>query len=462
MRILHYMPGIPPVRGGGLIRYALDLLRCEQAAGEEAVLLVPGIIPRNIERPVNIYAMQKYGAVPVFAVYNPLPVPMGNGILDIDRYTKPCDQNVYIRFLLKVRPDVIHIHSFMGLHREFLWAADHCKIPAIFSSHDYFGICPAVTMMCSDHICTDKDWKYCELCCRNAYTERKLRLEQSRMYRQYRKNRRLVQFVHHEVFRKIFRPWMAPEIADAGKERLTGCEKCRDYQKLKKYYEEMFRLISFFPFNSSLARQIYVSRLGNVPGDIIQISHCGIHDHRKKRSYGSVLKIGYLGSQSKYKGFPVLLKACSRLYEEGCRKIELHVYTGQRNEDVPFIKTHPPFPPRQIAAVMDNIDLLIMPSIGPETFGFAALEAVSCGVPVVLSKNVGMKDILSKDPGIGFIYDGTAEGLKMLLKKIYQDRSLLAEANENILKMHCDFSYKDHLKNMLEMKYKRKDMYKHQ
>ena len=101
--------------------------------------------------------------------------------------------------------------------------------------------------------------------------------------------------------------------------------------------------------------------------------------------------------------------------------------------------------------VFDQIDLLVVPSIWQETFGFVVLEALSYGVPVVISENVGAKDILIRNPGCGILYDGTAKGLKCALVQIYKQRWQLQQMNERILNMGDEFSYETHVKKMLEL-----------
>ena len=44
MRILHYIHGLPPVKVGGLIRYAVDLAIGQAENGQETILLFPGPI----------------------------------------------------------------------------------------------------------------------------------------------------------------------------------------------------------------------------------------------------------------------------------------------------------------------------------------------------------------------------------------------------------------------------------
>ena len=46
---------------------------------------------------------------------------------------------------------------------------------------------------------------------------------------------------------------------------------------------------------------------------------------------------------------------------------------------------------------MISADLLVAPSIWYETFGFTVLEALSYGVPVIVSDHVGAKDIVGQN-----------------------------------------------------------------
>lgn len=451
MRILHYMPGIPPVRDGGMIRYASDLMRQELLMGEDVQMLVPGVIPKNTARKIKIYACGTYMRIPAYAIYNPLPVPMNNGIMDIDMYTRNCDGKVYARFLQKIRPDLIHIHTLMGMHQEFLSEAWHLKIPVLFTSHDYFGLCPAVNLWFADHICEDIYWKKCELCCKNAYSVRRLRIEQSRAYRCYRKSRCLTRLVHTDIGGHWFQGMRAPAIADVCKEEVREKEVLKDYSGLRDYYKGMFSKISFFHFNSTISQAIYSFRLGEVKGTVVSISHSGIFDRRKKRSFVKKMRLGYFGGWDMHKGFFLLLQVCGELYEEGCRDMELHVYSDTEKRKEPFIINHKKFHAGQLSETLENIDLLAVPSVCAETFGFVVLEALSCGVPVVVSDYVGAKDLLRAHPGCGVSFDGTADGLKEILTDLYEHRQKLKDMNENIRGMKYEFAYEAHVKKILDL-----------
>ena len=54
-----------------------------------------------------------------YELMNPLPVALDEGIKDFEAYMRSCDRKIYVDFLEHIKPDVIHIHTLMGLHKEF-------------------------------------------------------------------------------------------------------------------------------------------------------------------------------------------------------------------------------------------------------------------------------------------------------------------------------------------------------
>ena len=52
------------------------------------------------------------------------------------------------------------------------------------------------------------------------------------------------------------------------------------------------------------------------------------------------------------------------------------------------------FSQADLARIFAETDVLVAPSIWYETFGFTVLEAISYGVPVIVSDHVGAKDII--------------------------------------------------------------------
>lgn len=85
----------------------------------------------------------------------------------------------------------------------------------------------------------------------------------------------------------------------------------------------------------------------------------------------------------------------------------------------------------ELDTIFDETDILVVPSLWHETFGFTVLEALSYGVPVVMSGNVGAKDILVDGAGI-VIDDITADKLCSALSNITSSK--LKEMNMVICK----------------------------
>ncbi len=454
------MFGTPPVRTGGLVRYALDLIRQEARIGETVILLLPGTLPKNTDRRIRIRkSRSRIRRILTYTIDNPLPIPMCNGIRNARAYTKSCDASVYAAFLKKIKPDIIHIHTFMGLHQEFLNEAQKMEIPMVFTTHDYFGICPTATLLIADNICTDIDWKQCGLCCENAYSMKRLRLEQSVLYRIYRKSSWLAGWMHKGICKNSFRIMRAPQMAKVSHTDGTMHNKARDcgellnYAVLKHYYASMFDKISWFHYNSVLSRRLYQSRLGEKKGSVIPISHACISDCRSVRDYGKKLRVGYFGGWVEHKGFFQLLDVCRMMWEEGNRMLELHLYSDTEECNEAFVVNHKAFRAGQMEDVFQDIDILAVPSRCPETFGFVVLEALSFGVPVIASQNVGAGELLKEYPGCGIRYDGTTGELKRVLEKLYADtgRRMLQDMNQKILDMDDLFLYEGHVKKIVRL-----------
>lgn len=451
MKILHYMFGIPPVRVGGLIRYATDLMKKEMQTGQAVYLLIPGEIPKAYDRKTKILRRkQDYLDIPTYVIYNPLPIPMCNGILDIEMYTRKCVGKGFRDFLQWLRPELLHIHTFMGLHRELLAEAQNLGIPVLFTTHDYFGICPKADLMFEGNLCKDSAWKNCEICCQNAFSEKRLRIEQTKLYRFCRKHEWMIKIAKklHAMLKS--RQPQVKKVQETGS-RVPAISI--NYKKLREYYISMFRMVSCFHYNSTIAEKIYTASLNSIriKGAKISISHSMIKDCRRKRSYGNILRLGYLGSWAEHKGFYELLEVCRILYKEGYTDLELHIYSNTQNRKELFVRNHPGFKQNQLGEIMDAIDVLIVPSKWPETFGFVVLEALSYAVPVLISKYVGARDILLQAPEAGFVYDGTIAALKKQIKNIYEERVKLEKANQAILEMKYDFSYKGHVEKILQL-----------
>lgn len=393
MKILHYFLGFPPYRSGGLTKYAVDLMDGQSDDGNKIYALWPGKID-FILKAVKIQPRKSIRNILSYELINPLPIPLDEGINDINLYTRNCDIKIYRDFLEMIDPDVIHIHTLMGLHKEFIEAAVSLKIRTVFTTHDYFGICPKVTLYRDDgHTCDDDHGcADCIQCNATALSLRKIKLMQHPIYR-ILKNTPFFRYIREKHRMSFFE----------GRSRQKSVPLSRDicpdgYRELRTYYLGSLKKMDFIHFNSSLAERIYKRYFIPKDSRVVSITHRDISDNRDINiwKYKESLSITYLAPSRSAKGFDVLRSALDELWAEGYFKFGLNVYSAV-DDPPPYMQVHKNgFTHNELAAIFLETDILAAPSVCYETFGFTVLEALSYGVPVIVSDHVGSKDIIGQ------------------------------------------------------------------
>jgi len=102
----------------------------------------------------------------------------------------------------------------------------------------------------------------------------------------------------------------------------------------------------------------------------------------------------------------------------------------------------------QLSSIFVDTDILLVPSLWYETFGFVVLEALSFGVPVIVSDNVGAKDIVG-DGGI-IVKAGSKDSLKEAVKSL---------TKENIQTMKMSIRNKNEIKTMNKFQNEMESLY---
>lgn len=124
--------------------------------GHTVAMLWPGqmgIINKTVTVKKHKDIMLKGHSICSFEVINPLPVSFDEGIADIKAFTMNARKEVYEELFETFQPNVIHVHTLMGLHKIFLDMAKEKKIRIVFTAHDFFPICPKVTVFRRGVVC---------------------------------------------------------------------------------------------------------------------------------------------------------------------------------------------------------------------------------------------------------------------------------------------------------------------
>lgn len=394
MKILHYALGFPPYRSGGLTKLCVDLMVQQSKEGHTVAMLWPGqmgFVNQNV-------AIKKHKNIELsgqdilsFEVINPLPVSFDEGIADIAAFTKNVKTEAYRRLLDNFQPDVVHVHTLMGIHKSFLEAAKEKKIRLVFTAHDFFPICPKVTMFRRGAVCDCvQTCENCGICNATALSLNKIKILQSPTYRNL-KDSKIV-----KKLRKQHRDRYLSE--STVNDRAVPVGTADAYKKLRNYYYSLLKLMDMIHYNSSVTKKIYESVFDLSNSCIVVITHSDIKDNRKIKDYSNdYLRIRYLGPQSGAKGYQLLKLALDKLWNVQ-QKFFLDVHF-EPMDPAPYIKSHKRYSYAELEKIFDETDILVTPSIWYETFGFTVLEALSYGVPVIISGNVGAKDILVQGAG---------------------------------------------------------------
>ena len=415
MKILHYTIGFAPERTGGLVSYVTDLMVEQKRQGHDVFALYPSSQLFFGKTPRIKVDKEKFG-VKTFGLINSLPLALFGGISTPSDFMVSCNSKIFISFLKELNPDVIHVHSLIGLYKEFLEAAKELNIKVIYTTHDYYGLAPIPSFYYNgvsfDENNSNLAWNIMSA---DALSIKKLRIFQSSLYptirkwlKKFNKNPKHIEY-----------------------QRIEFIEETTDYSELKLYYQDMFNLVDKFHFNSYLTKSIYDKNLPfKLRGDVISITTSNIKQHQFELKSRQKTTVAYIGPDEEYKGYFDFLRFVEKLDKN---KFDIHTYGHVPNDYAPEnIVQKGRFQQKNIDEIYSKIDYLIVPSRCKETFGLVTLEALSYGVTVFVSENVGAKDIVGKD--------GTFKNIDNLILKQYQKKYNLKSLTEHSLEIIAFYS----------------------
>ena len=432
MNVIHYMIGFPPYRHGGASRYAIDLIKAQKEIGGMNVsILIPGDTFPSFRKYPWIKKRKPFDEIPVYSIENPIIEPLLYGIKDVSYILngeKSFSTNNLDNYFTKVRPHVLHLHTLMGIPKSFILYMKTKGVKIVMTSHDYFGLCPKVNFLdINENCCECYDGSFCAECNQNSRSKWFLKICNSDIFLRYK---------HLLPVRAVNVSKNSISNSTVSRVKIAS-EKKESYKILLSYYLDFFANIDAIHFNSSVTKRVFEHFI-NIPfnSEIIPITTSFIKDRRKeKRFCNRNVKLGFIGGIGLYKGFPILKSVLIDLNNEGIDSFTLNVWEdglyGQDNNCLNiFYKGK--YGPNDLDNVFGKMDLLIVPSVWKETFSLVTMEALSFGVPVLLSSNVGAQDVI-KDIFPSFIFD-SKESLYVKLKEVLQSPSILQAYNLNIVR----------------------------
>lgn len=192
---------------------------------------------------------------------------------------------------------------------------------------------------------------------------------------------------------------------------------------------------------SAFVRDLFVRN--GFSGDRIEVSDYGTADSwlaEFRRTDAKRLRFGFVGSVMRHKGVDTLIEAFNQLAHPGA---ELHIFGDPRFDPayyaemealarVPHIQFRGQFVNTQIAPVLADIDVLIVPSIWYENSPITIHEARLAGIPVIGSHLGGTPELI-QDGISGFLFRaGDVADLRAKMQRLLDEPDLLAKLRQGV------------------------------
>ena len=403
MRILMTAHTFYPASKGGVENHILGLAHYLMERGHEV-----GVFYRVHAPDERQYALieDKWEDIPVFRIvhnfvfYRPNPYPF---------YDRQVEER-FLQVLGRFEPDLVHVHHLGNLSTSLVGAAQRRGLAVVWTLHDFWPMCPLSQMLTPDgRLCPGPDGG---LRCVECLWLRSLEGGPSFSLRARVRDlgvresiKRLPRFARDFLASKLgYRSmlWNRLLALPTRDEHMRRVMLAAD-QLLSP---SRFLIQKFQEWGIPSARFVYVQN--GVPASLLAASRGAGFPSRQ-------FTFGFIGSHHPFKGVHVLLDAFLQAQLPGAvLKVWGGSHSPQFQDYVASIREQAGaseaimlegmFPPEQIADVLRQVDVLVVPSTWYENNPLTILEAFAMGVPVIAGDVGGMAELV-RDGENGLLFE---------------------------------------------------------
>ena len=420
MNILEVVHGFPPAALGGSEIYAQAHARALRAQGDEVCVFTRD---QDLSRADYDLRVEHRDGLRVVSVNN----TFRNTRTFEETYRNDAIGAIAERLIDEFRPDAAHIHHLTCLSTTIVRSLAERRVPCFMTLHDYWLICHRGQLLDTDYrACEGPEPFGCHACVGAAAGANPVGLAAAPALRAV--ERRLPAAAAH---------LLRGAAGQLNAMTSTATEAERQARRRLDHMRDVCARVTHFFAPSRTVRDRFV-QFGVAP-DRISLVPNGI-DHtcfqHVARTASPRLRLGFLGSLMVSKAPHVLLEAAARL-PAGAATVDLfgahspyHGDDSYRQQLEPLLKrdgvrAHGAIARDGIAQALASIDVLVVPSIWPETSSLVIQEAFLAGVPVVASRIGGIPELV-EDGGNGLLFRaGDVEDLARLLLRFLREPNLL-------------------------------------
>ncbi len=401
MRILHVSHQYPPDRRGGVETYTATLAAYQADQGH-AVSVLHGWADRVSEPPILPRADGLPSNVAVFAPHSrPAHHPLE---LFIRSFHNSAIDTAFAALLDTQRPDVVHVQHLKGLSARLVGVAQARGVPVVWTLHDWWAFCGnAQLVRHTGRLCGGpRLWLNCADCA-----------------------------AHHGG--------MALDPLQGGVALAAAPAVASLFAYRARLLDAALRQANILIAPTPFVRDRFIQQ--GAPAERIRVVEHGIvYEPPPPRPAHPRPRLGYVGGLAWQKGVDVLIEAFNRLPDDAA---DLVIYGDPR----PFpdyarrltgLARHPrirflgPFAANRRAEVMADLDLVVVPSLWPETSNLVAQEAFAAGAPVVASRVGALADRVRDGVDGRLVPPGDVAALAAVLGGLTADAGALASLRAGV------------------------------
>jgi glycosyltransferase involved in cell wall biosynthesis len=162
---------------------------------------------------------------------------------------------------------------------------------------------------------------------------------------------------------------------------------------------------------------------------------------RPARPLGAPLRLASVGVTVEHKGFQIVVDAIRQsriphiaytIFGKALPPLSFELYRMAAHAPGLQFRLASDYAPRYLPVMLADVDIVVVPSIVPETYSIVTREAFANGIPVIASRTGALPAAIRPDDNGWLFEPGDAAGLAALLTELSADQSRVRRAAEGI------------------------------
>lgn len=459
MRVLHVGWGFSPWRSGGLIDYAEDLMASQAGRGASVAYFFSGRHYPYVGGP-RLKRWRRDGVAMYEAINAPIVAAVEAGTRYPEReISEPGIEAAFRRTLERVRPDVVHIQELHGLPSSLIEVARAAGAPTVMTLHDYGPLCATLRLFDADgRLCFRREVGE-DCVARNSgapvdpgvYVDITLRYELARVLRGLGLDPapaearwpRVVDRLRMHAMRSV---WVGDP--DTVNRELRSAERrpalAAAFQRRREVNVERLGRVGRLIAQSPRVAEIYAG-LGVSGERMLTMPAAARHIEllRPRRLDAPPAPVTFAtlnGCASPSKGVETVLAALRALRAgglEGAFRLRVlgHLQGAAREELGSYrgVELHGAYERGELDALLEDVDVGLMPSMWEEAFGYTGLEMVAKGIPLIANPLGGIVQYAHEGRTAWLNPSCTGEGMAELMASLIRDPGAVLDMHRRVV-----------------------------